>query len=104
MRTVESNLGQKRIVIVASGDPLFYGVARYLCDRLGKDQDEPTPLLLVALNRAEAEAKSLKARLERQQADIAVAERQVDYWKQQLDDTIIRAPFAGIVTTKDAPL
>jgi len=54
------------------------------------------------LDRAEAEAKSLKARLERQQADVAVAERQVDYWKQQLDDTIIRAPFAGIVTTKDA--
>ncbi|MCH8043327.1 MAG: precorrin-6y C5,15-methyltransferase (decarboxylating) subunit CbiE [Planctomycetes bacterium] len=28
----------KRIVILASGDPLFYGVARYLCDRLGKDR------------------------------------------------------------------
>ncbi len=29
--------GGKRIVVLASGDPLFYGVARYLCDKLGKD-------------------------------------------------------------------
>ena len=54
------------------------------------------------LDRAEALAKSLKARLERQLADVAVAEREVALWKQQLDDTIIRAPFSGIVTTKDA--
>lgn len=31
------------IVVLASGDPLFYGVARYLCDRLGKDRFEVTP-------------------------------------------------------------
>src|SRR5437773_9877053 len=30
--------GKKRIVILAAGDPLFYGTARYLCDRLGKDR------------------------------------------------------------------
>ena len=54
------------------------------------------------LDRAEAEAKSLKARLERQQADVAVTDREVAVWKQQLDDTIIRAPFAGIVTSKNA--
>ena len=54
------------------------------------------------LDRAEAQAKSLKARLERQQADVAVAEREVALWRQQLDDTIIRAPFTGIVTTKNA--
>lgn len=33
----------KRIVILASGDPLFYGTARYLCDRLGKDRFEVVP-------------------------------------------------------------
>jgi RND family efflux transporter MFP subunit len=54
------------------------------------------------LDRAEALAKSLKARLERQHADVAVAEREVALWNQQLDDTIIRAPFAGIVTSKNA--
>src|SRR5262249_12639458 len=42
VRTVESNAA-KRMVIVASGDPLFYGVARYLCDRLGKDRFEVLP-------------------------------------------------------------
>jgi precorrin-6Y C5,15-methyltransferase (decarboxylating) len=30
-------------VLVAEGDPLFYGVARYLCDRLGKDRFEVVP-------------------------------------------------------------
>ncbi len=54
------------------------------------------------LGKAEADALSQLAKLERQRSDILVAERQVDEWKQQLDDTIIRAPFAGVVTTKDA--
>ncbi len=54
------------------------------------------------LGKAEADSRMLQAKLIRQHADIAVAERQVDEWKQQLDDTIIRAPFAGVVTTKDS--
>lgn len=33
----------KRIVVLAEGDPLFYGVARYLCDKLGKDRFEVIP-------------------------------------------------------------
>lgn len=33
----------QRVVVLASGDPLFYGVARYLCDRLGKDRFEVLP-------------------------------------------------------------
>lgn len=28
----------KRLVVLVSGDPLFYGLARYLCDQLGKDR------------------------------------------------------------------
>lgn len=35
--------GGKRVVILASGDPLFYGTTRFLCDRLGKDRFEVTP-------------------------------------------------------------
>jgi RND family efflux transporter MFP subunit len=54
------------------------------------------------LARAESEVAVLKARQFRQAADITVTERSVDEWKQQVDDTIIRAPFAGVVTTKDA--
>src|SRR5213596_1087423 len=54
------------------------------------------------LDRAEAEAKSLSARLEKQKADVVVSERDIAQWQQQLDDTTIRAPFAGIVTSKNA--
>ncbi len=54
------------------------------------------------LDNAEANAKIFRARLARQQSDVTVAERQVEMWQQQLDDLIIRAPFAGVVTTKDA--
>jgi precorrin-6Y C5,15-methyltransferase (decarboxylating) len=43
VRTLEANLGRRRMVIVATGDPLFYGVARYLCDRLGKERFEVLP-------------------------------------------------------------
>ena len=54
------------------------------------------------VGKAEAEAQSQQAKLERLKADIAVAARQVDEWKQQVSDTIIRAPFTGVVTTKDS--
>ena len=54
------------------------------------------------LDRAEADARALRGRHERELAEIAVAERQVDVWKLQLDDTVIRAPFAGVVTSKNA--
>lgn len=40
---LRTGLGKKRIVIAASGDPLFYGVARYLCDKLGKENFEVLP-------------------------------------------------------------
>ncbi len=31
------------VVVLASGDPLFYGVARFLCDHLGKERFEVLP-------------------------------------------------------------
>ncbi len=33
----------QKVVILTPGDPLFYGTARYLCDRLGKDRFEVLP-------------------------------------------------------------
>ena len=54
------------------------------------------------LDRARALARSLDAQLARKQADIEVAQRQVDIYAQQLEDSIIRAPFAGIVVAKNA--
>src|SRR5260221_13302685 len=41
--TIKANLGKKRMVVVATGDPLFYGVARYLCDKIGKDSFDVIP-------------------------------------------------------------
>jgi precorrin-6Y C5,15-methyltransferase (decarboxylating) len=35
--------GPKKLVVLASGDPLFYGTARYVCGRLGKDRFEVVP-------------------------------------------------------------
>ena len=51
---------------------------------------------------AEASALAQRARLAQQESDVTVAERTVAVWQQQQDDTIIRAPFAGIVTSKNA--
>jgi RND family efflux transporter MFP subunit len=54
------------------------------------------------LDRADADVKVLKARLESQEASVAVADRQAATLQLQLDDTVIRAPFAGVVTAKNA--
>ena len=54
------------------------------------------------LDLAESNAKALQAHLAQQKLDIVVAERQVELWQQQMDDMIIRAPFDGVITTKDA--
>jgi HlyD family secretion protein len=54
------------------------------------------------LDKAESDAVSLQARLARQERDVTVAEKQVALWRQQAEDMIIRAPFDGVITTKDA--
>ena len=51
---------------------------------------------------AEAAALALRAHLAQQESDVAVAERSVEIYRQQLDDTVIRTPFAGVVTAKNA--
>src|SRR4051794_1077354 len=43
LRQVREALGARNPVLASSGDPLFYGVARYLCDRLGKESFEVLP-------------------------------------------------------------
>lgn len=43
LRQVKEALSARRPVLVSGGDPLFYGVARYLCDRLGKESFEVIP-------------------------------------------------------------
>ena len=43
VRLIEQARPHRRIVVLAGGDPLFYGVARYLCDRLGKELFDVVP-------------------------------------------------------------
>ncbi|VTT97159.1 precorrin-6y -methyltransferase subunit : Precorrin-6Y C5,15-methyltransferase / precorrin-8W decarboxylase OS=uncultured planctomycete GN=HGMM_F33C03C30 PE=4 SV=1: TP_methylase: Methyltransf_18 [Gemmataceae bacterium] len=40
---LRGHLGSRRIAVVASGDPLFYGTARYLCEKVGPDNFEVVP-------------------------------------------------------------
>lgn len=54
------------------------------------------------LDQARGRVDTLEARLERQTREVTVAERQQAVYAQQVEDTIIRAPFDGVVTTKDA--
>jgi RND family efflux transporter MFP subunit len=51
---------------------------------------------------ARANAETLRARLISGRENVVVAQRGVDVSKDQLDNTIIRAPFAGVVVTKNA--
>ena len=55
-----------------------------------------------ALDTAQANADTLRARLESTRRNVTVAERSVDVQKQQLDDAVVRAPFAGVITVKNA--
>ncbi len=55
-----------------------------------------------ALDAAEAEAAALAARLDSARAEAGVAEGTVRVRAQELDDLVIRAPFAGVIISKDA--
>ncbi len=54
------------------------------------------------LDAAQSQVKALEARLESARRDVSVSERSVDVVRQELDDLIIRAPFSGVVISKDA--
>jgi len=54
------------------------------------------------LDASEAEVDALRARLAAARAEVGVAQSQVDLRQQGLDDLLIRAPFAGVVISKDA--
>lgn len=54
------------------------------------------------LDSAQAAFDALGAQLERQGEEIKVAERQVDFWRQEMEDRVIRAPFDGVVVDKNA--
>jgi HlyD family secretion protein len=53
-------------------------------------------------DRARAQLDAARARLAAQQDQLSTAQRQVELQGQSLEDTIIRAPFDGVVVSKDA--
>lgn len=54
------------------------------------------------LDTSEADVSALRARLEASRAEVGVAEGQVGLSRQGLEDLEIRAPFSGVVISKDA--
>lgn len=54
------------------------------------------------ITRAQADVDSLQASLAGAKADIEVANLEVQRQRERLDDHTIRAPFAGVVTVKNA--
>jgi len=56
----------------------------------------------LALDQAQSEAAALNARLEALRSEVKVAEGTVRVRAQDLDDLMVRAPFTGVVVSKDA--
>ena len=55
-----------------------------------------------SMDAARAQRDMLRARLAATREQIAVAQESVDVAKVQLDNTVVRAPFAGVVVAKSA--
>ncbi|MEC9363802.1 MAG: efflux RND transporter periplasmic adaptor subunit [Pseudomonadota bacterium] len=55
-----------------------------------------------ALDTAQAEVDALEARLASTESQVVVAERGVLVQQRNLEDTVVRAPFAGVITVKNA--
>jgi HlyD family secretion protein len=54
------------------------------------------------LDTARAQVDSLVARIDAAREQVRVTERQIDVERTNLDNTIVRAPFAGVAVSKDA--
>lgn len=57
---------------------------------------------VAALDTARTQAEALRARLASQESQVKVAEEALAVSRVQLDNTVVRAPFAGVVTVKAA--
>ena len=84
----------RRILLLANGDPLFYGTARYLCDRLGKDRFEVVPhvssMQLAFARVKESWDEAYLTNLANQQLDLVVERTRT-------------AEKVGLFTTEDVP-
>jgi len=57
---------------------------------------------VASLDTARTQAEALRARLASQQSAVKVTQQSLNSSRVQLDNTIVRAPFAGVVTVKAA--
>lgn len=57
-----------------------------------------------AIDTAEANYDQAAVRVTSAERGVVVAERSVSLYRQQMDDAIVRAPFAGVITVKNAQL
>jgi RND family efflux transporter MFP subunit len=67
-----------------------------------KDMTEQGLMSQAALDTAQTAYEAAKARAESAQRAVEVGLRNSALLKQQLDDTVVRAPFAGVITVKNA--
>ncbi len=73
-----------------------------------RDYDRQTSLLgghfvsQSAVDNSQTAMDALAAQLATQRSNIEVAQRNIDLAQRNLDDTVVRAPFSGIVTVKAA--
>jgi RND family efflux transporter MFP subunit len=73
-----------------------------------RDYDRQTSLLgghfvsQSAVDNSQTAMDALAAQLGTQRSNIEVAQRNIDLAQRNLDDTVVRAPFSGIVTVKAA--
>lgn len=70
--------------------------------RRNRDLLERKLVSQAALDNADTAVAQLQARLASAEQGVRVAERQVGVTRQQSDDTVVRAPFAGVITVKNA--
>jgi precorrin-6Y C5,15-methyltransferase (decarboxylating) len=94
---VAARLGKaadKRVVVLASGDPLFYGIARYLCDKLGKDRFEVVPHV--------STMQMAFARL-KESWEEAYLTNLANHTLDQVVDKIRTAEKVGLFTTEELP-
>ena len=57
-----------------------------------------------AIDTAEANYDQAAVRVTSAERGVTVAERSVSLYRQQMDDAVVRAPFAGVITIKNAQL
>ncbi|MGH8457422.1 MAG: efflux RND transporter periplasmic adaptor subunit, partial [Stenotrophobium sp.] len=55
-----------------------------------------------ALDTAQANDDALAAQVDAARGNVTVAERNIAVYQQQFDDTVVRAPFTGVITVKNA--